>query len=104
MGDQLWTGPGGTEAQPTPQLVAGGLQFAELVAGGNHACGILLNGTAACFGEECQRRANLHVPLLWDMAGARQEMCCACGRRSSCCHGWAALLLLLRCPQLRCQL
>ncbi|KAI3425341.1 hypothetical protein D9Q98_009105 [Chlorella vulgaris] len=51
MGDQLWTGPGGTEAQPTPQLVAGGLQFAELVAGGNHACGILLNGTAACFGS-----------------------------------------------------
>ncbi|KAL4857089.1 Serine/threonine-protein kinase-like protein ACR4 [Chlorella vulgaris] len=51
MGGQLWAGPGSTEAQPTPQLVAGGLQFAELVAGGNHACGILLNGTAACFGS-----------------------------------------------------
>jgi hypothetical protein len=49
-GDHLWTGDGGDAARPTPLLVGGGLQFLDLAAGGDHACGILLNGSAACWG------------------------------------------------------
>ena len=51
MGDcQLWSGPGGSEARPTPLVVGGGLQFVELVAGSDHVCGVLFNGSAACWG------------------------------------------------------
>ena len=36
-----------------PVTVAGAFFFAQISAGGYHTCGVLINGTAACWGECC---------------------------------------------------
>ena len=43
--------PAAGESSGTPILVAGGIAFAHVTAGGNHTCGLDGNGTAYCWGS-----------------------------------------------------
>jgi len=40
-----------TFTRPSPELVAGGLTFAAVSAGGNHSCGVIPVGAAYCWGD-----------------------------------------------------
>jgi len=43
-------------AQSTPQPVGGGKTFTQIVAGSNHTCGLMADGTAWCWGGDAVRQ------------------------------------------------
>lgn len=51
-------GNGFSERSAAPVLVAGDLVFASITAGVGHTCGLLINGSVACWG--CVNLAHCH--------------------------------------------
>ena len=70
-------GDGTTDWQTAPVLVATDLVFVDITAGADHACGLLANGSYACWGKDPCRRP--HVLAAHPPHAARH----ACSRLSS---------------------